>query len=225
MTSKEIAELSYEEREALKLRMSFKGMTVSQIVETWYKSDTPFELKPHEDRIRQRWDFAKAKFLALESYMDTAHALCEEFGISISQARSDIRNSKAAFGDLEEVSKAQHRQRAVHMALKAYKLAEKQDDPGGMVKATTAYIVAMGLDKEDNEAINLQKLMNEKLYVEALDPEIRNMMLAFIESGQGSTDISVLFSKIYEAKDSEHFVDYEDVPNASNDDDGDDDDE
>lgn len=215
MTSSEIAELSPAERESLKIRESLKRMSEPEIVAFWYKSETPFELKPAEDAIRKRWDYAKAQFLALSSYGETVDALMNEFKISIAQARNDIRNMRHAFGNLDEVPKAVHRERAIQMALATYKLAEKNADPDGMSKATKNYIVAAGLDREDIDQIDLQKLMNERIYVEALDPIVRNFLLNFLKLSEGVADASKLFEAIYAAKDSEGFTDYETIPEAS----------
>ena len=217
MKSSEIAALSPAQRESLKIRESLKRMSEPEIVAFWYKSETPFDLKPVEDNIRRRWDFAKAQFLALSNYGDTVAALMKEFDISVSQARYDIRNMRHAFGNLDEVPKHVHRERAIHMSLAAYKMAEKASDPDGMTKATKTYIMATGLDKEDVDTIDLEKLMKERIYVEALDPIVRNFLLNFHDQGNGVTDASKLFEAVYAAKEGEHFTDYETVQPANDD--------
>jgi hypothetical protein len=213
MKSSEIAALTPAQRESLKIRDSLKRMSEPEIVAFWYKSETPFELKPIEDKIRQRWDWAKAQFLGLSTYMETVESLMKEFGISIAQARNDIRNMRNAFGNLDDVPKAVHRERAIQMALKTYKLAEKQEDPDGMAKATKVYILASGVDKDDVDHVDLEKLMKERVYVEALDPIIRNYLLNFLQNSNGIVDSSQLFEAVFSAKGSE-FIDYETVNKA-----------
>jgi hypothetical protein len=213
MKSSAIAALSVEARQDLKIREQLKGQSEPQIVAFWYKSEHPFALKPQEDKIRQRWDYAKAQFLAMATYGDTVDALMKEFSISVSQARIDIANMRHAFGNLDQVPKAIHRERAIEMSLKAYKLAESKEDADGMAKATKVYIMAAGLDKEDQEVINLAKLMEQRLYVEALDPIVRTFLLNFIENSSGVVDVSKLFEAVYTAKDGENFTDYETVSN------------
>lgn len=217
MTSAEIASLSPEARETLKIRDSLKGKSEPDIVAFWYRSETPFELKPIEDGIRQRWDFAKAQFLALNTYGDTVAALMKEFSISIAQARNDIRNMRHAFGNLDEVPKHVHRERAIQMALKAYKAAENDDSAYDMAQATKVYIIAAGLDKDEVDQINLEKLMKERIYVEALDPIVRNFMLNFLQQSGGNVDVSKLFEAVYAAKDAADFTDYEQVIEVSDD--------
>jgi len=199
-----------EQRRELAIRERMKGMGEVDILRLWYRGDETFELTPTEDSIRQRWDFAKAQFLALSSYGDTVQALMNEFGVSIAQARNDIRNMRHAFGNLDEVPKQLHRERAIGMALAAFKIAQAKQDSDGMSKATKVYVLAAGLDKDDTEKIDLEKLMKERVYVEALDVQVRSFLLNFLKQGAGSIDVSQLFEAMYAAKDGE-FVDYEEM--------------
>lgn len=215
MKSAEIAALSPAEREDLKIRESLKRMSEPEIVAFWYKSETPFTLKPLEDKIRQRWDWAKAQFLALKTYGETIDSLMSEFSISISQARYDIKNMRHAFGNLDEVPKHVHRERAIQMSLKAFQCAELDKDAAGMAKATQVYIIAAGLDKEEVDTINLEKLMKERIYVEALDPIVRTFLLNFLNQSGGTVDATKLFEAVYAAKDGEDFTDYETVTTPS----------
>lgn len=210
MTSRQAALLSPEQRKQIAARERFAGMGEVDVLRAWYSGEHTFELSPAEDAIRQRWDFAKGQFLALRTYADTVNSLMQEFGVSIAQARIDVRNMRHAFGNLDEVPKALHRERAIAMSLKAYKMAEALEDPDGMAKATKNYILATGIDKDDSEKVDLEKLMKERIYVEALDSDVRSLLLNFLRTGGGSTDASALFGAIYAAKDAE-FVDYEDA--------------
>lgn len=210
MKASELAALSKEEREALKIRESLKGKSEPEIVAIWYKSEHPFDLKPIEDRIRQRWDFAKAQFLALSTYGETVDALMREFDISVAQARNDIRNMRHAFGNLDEVPKHIHRERAIQMALNAYKVAEEAKDADGMAKATKVYVTAAGLDRDETDTLNIEQLMKERIYVEALDPIVRNFLLNFMKNAGGVVDATKLFEAVYASK-TEDFTDYENV--------------
>jgi hypothetical protein len=211
MKSSEIAALTPAARESLKIRESLKRMSEPEIVAFWYKSETPFDLKPIEDHIRQRWDWAKAQFLALSPYGEVVSSLMSEFNISVAQARNDIRNMRHAFGNLDEVPKQVHRERAIEMSLRAYKIAEADKDADGMAKATKVYIMAAGLDKDDTETVDIEKLMKERIYVEALDPIVRNFLLNFLQNSNGVIDASKLFEAVYAAKEGEAFTDYETV--------------
>lgn len=212
MTATQLSALPPETRRQMAIRERLKGLGEVEILQAWYKGEETFELTPAEDAIRRRWDFAKAQFLALASYTETLQALQNEFGISLSQARYDVRHMRHAFGNLDEVPKALHRERAIEMALKAYKQAELDKDSDGMAKATKVYILAAGLDKDDTEKVDMEKLMQDRVYVEALDTQVRNFMLNFLRQGGGSVDTSQVFESIWAAGQGSEFVDYEEVP-------------
>ena len=211
MTATAATQLSPADRAQLAIRERMKGMGEVDILRLWYRGEETFELKPHEDDIRRRWDFAKAQFLALATYGDTVDALMREFDISIAQARNDVRNMRHAFGNLDEVPRALHRERAIEMALIAFKQAQTDKDSDSMSKATKVYILAAGVDKDDSEKIDLEKLMKERIYVEALDTQVRSFLLNFLKHGGGSVDASKLFEAVYAAGEGSEWVDYEEM--------------
>lgn len=210
MTAPQAITLSTAQRAQVATRERLKGMGEVDILRLWYRGEETFDLTAPEDAIRRRWDFAKGQFLSLATYGETVDALMQEFGISIAQARNDIRNMRHAFGNLDEVPKQLHRERAIEMALAAFKIAQAKEDSDGMSKATKVYVLAAGLDKDDTEKIDLEKLMKERVYVEALDVQVRSFLLNFLKQGAGSIDVSQLFEAMYAAKDGE-FVDYEEM--------------
>lgn len=211
MTSAQAVQLTPAQRHEHAVRERFTGMGEVEVLRVWYRGEETFELKPAEDAIRQRWDYAKAQFLALATYGETVNALMQEFSISVAQARNDIRNMRHAFGNLDEVPKQLHRERAIEMSLRAYKIAEAKEDPDGMAKATKVYVLAAGLDKDDSEKIDLEKLMKERIYVEALDVQVRSFLLNFLKQGGGSVDASQLFEQVYAAGEGSEWVNYEEV--------------
>jgi len=212
MKSKEIAALPIAERKQMAARERLRGLGEVDIVKAWYEADEPFDLKPSEDQIRQRWDFAKAQFLKRKRYQSILEALMEEFKISISQARNDVRNMKYLFGDFEEIPKLAHKQRAIEMSLAAFDVAKKAGDADGMAKATKVYISAAGLDRDDAEPFDLDKLMKERMYVEVMDPLLRNLLLNLLEQSGGVLDTSMMFERVRAAKESEDYIDHEEIP-------------
>lgn len=214
MTAQQATSLTPTQRAQVAARERLKGMGEVDVLRVWYRGEDTFELTPAEDAIRQRWDYAKAQFLALSTYGETADALMQEFGISIAQARNDIRNMRHAFGNLDAVPKQLHRERAIQMALEAYKIAQAKQDSDGMSKATKVYVTAAGLDQDDSEKVDLEKLMKERIYVEALDSTVRNFLLNFLQNSGGSADASALFEEVYAGASQGEFVDYEDVDSA-----------
>lgn len=205
------SKLPIEQRQNAAKRERLVGLSEVEIVKNWYTTDDPYELTESEDRIRQRWDLAKSLFLQRKTYAQTVEMLMSECGISIAQARVDIRNMRATFGPIDEVPKIARRQLAIEMSLEAFELAKTGKDVDGMTKATKAYIQAAGLDKEDAEPFDLEKLMKDRTYVEILDPQIRTLFLNLLAQGGGVLDTTMMFKRATDAKDEGSFVDYETI--------------
>ncbi len=212
MTSSEIAALPPETRRQMAVRERLRGLGEVDVVRAWYQAEEPFDLNEREDAIRRRWDFAKAQFLDRRTYGEILAVLQSQFGISISQARNDIRNMRHVFGPLDEVPKAAHRVRAEQMILKAYNMALQREDFDAMIRATDAYARIVGLDKDDAERVDIEKLMKERTYVEVIDPTIRNLLLNFLAQSGGVVDTSALFEQVHPVRESADFVDFEEVP-------------
>jgi hypothetical protein len=190
------ADIDKDALPALRARERLKGKSMPEIVTIWLKSDDPFPLSDAEDALRQRWMAARAHFMSLKNYAEVVQHIMDEFSISIAQARIDIRHMQAVFGDIEKVGKDAHRARAIEMSLKAFKVAEKKEDADGMAKATKVYYLSAGLDKEDVDRVDLERMMRERTYAEVLDPMIRNLLLNFLNHGGGSVDVSEIFERI-----------------------------
>lgn len=211
MREAKVLSLPPEARRQIAIRERLRGLGEVDIVKAWYESEEPFDLNDREDSIRRRWDYAKAQFLDRKTYTETMNALVEEFGVSIAQARVDIRHMRHTFGPLDEVPKIARRQLAMQMALKAFGIAEEEKDADGMAKATKAYISAAGLDKEDTEPFDIDKLMKIRTYVEVMDPSIRDMLLNLLAQSGGVMDTSILFERVHAAKDSEEYTNFEEI--------------
>lgn len=198
----------------LRARERLRGLGEVDIVKAWMMAEEPFELNETENKIRERWYQARALFLKCLPYGQVVKRLMQDFEISIAQARNDVRNMRYAFGELDEIPKSVHRQRAIEMSMKAYRMALKEKDYDGMAKATKVYVLAAGLDKEDPEKIDIEKLMHERTYVEALDTDVRNLMLNFLRQAGGSVDISKMFEVLHASKVNGEYVDYEEEKEA-----------
>lgn len=209
MSTADAIALTPAQRAQVAARDRLRGLGEVEVLREWYRGADSFDLTDAEDRIRRRWDFAKAQFLGLSTYGEVVTALQKEFEVSVAQARIDVRNMRHAFGNLDEVPKAIHRERAIEMALRAYKIAEAKQDSDGMAKATKTYIIAAGIDKDDPDRVDMEKLMSQRLYVDALDPVVRNFLLNFLKNTGGSADASALFEKVHDGAQEGDFVDYE----------------
>lgn len=215
MRSSDIAALPLAERKQMAVRERLRGLGKVDIVKAWYAAEEPFDLKPDEDAIRQRWDLSKSLFLERKTYAETVDGLMAAFDISIAQARVDIRNMRHVFGPLDEVPKAAHRALAIEMAKAAYNVCKGEKDGAGMAKATAVYITASGVDKDDAERVDIEKLMKERTYVEVMDADTRNLLLNFLKMSGGVVDATALFAQMQGVQGSPEFTDYELLPNAN----------
>ena len=92
------------------------------------------------------------------------------------------------------------------MATDAYKLAMINEDPSSAAKAVAVYIKAAGLDKAEAEKLDIERLQNERVFAEVLDPAVRSMMLSILKTN-GVTDLSQVFEDIHQPE----YTDYEQV--------------
>lgn len=193
------SDITKENLPELRRKERLKGLPDTEVVQLWYKADDAddWTLTPRQDLIRRRIDFAKAQFLARNTYMQIAHAIETEFGVSIATARNDISAAMQVFGDLDRVPKEAHRQRAIEMALDTFRMAEALKDTEGMAKATKNYIAATGVDKDDPDLPDLEKLMRERIYIEVIDKRMSDLLQQFIAHSGGSLDMSKLFEALH----------------------------
>lgn len=205
LTPVQLAELRRKERQ--------RGMADTDVVKAWYQAEDAddWELTPRQQAMRERWDWVKAQFLRRHRYQHVCDTLVQQFGVGVATARRDIKAAMDLFGEIDRVPKEAHRARAIEMALETFHVAKKNGEAGDMAKATSAYIAATGIDRDDPDQLDIQKLMQERTYVEALDPQLRELMLNFLEQAGGSIDVSKLFEKIYAAKNAD-YVPFESVP-------------
>lgn len=208
------SDITKENLPELRRKERLKGLPDTEVVQLWYKADDAddWTLTPRQDLIRRRIDFAKAQFLARNTYMQIAHAIETEFGVSIATARNDISAAMQVFGDLDRVPKEAHRQRAIEMALDTFRMAEALKDTEGMAKATKNYIAATGVDKDDPDLPDLEKLMRERIYIEVIDKRMSDLLQQFIAHSGGSVDMSKLFDALH--GNAEEAV-FEEVPKPS----------
>lgn len=210
---KDTSDLSLPEITELRRREKMRGLSDQDVVRAWYQaedSDT-WQLTPRQEAMRQRWDFVKAQFLRRHRWQHICDTLVKQFGVGVATARRDITAAMHLFGDLDKVPKEAHRQRVIEMALETFHIAKTEKDSAGMAKATMAYMTATGVDRDDAEQVDIEKLMRDRTYVEVLDPALRELLLNFMQQSGGSMDVTKLFETIYKAKNAD-YVQYENLP-------------
>lgn len=102
---------------------------------------------------------------------DIVAQLKVRYGIGDSQARTDLRLVKVLLGNLEQTTKQYHRYRFTIMINKAYDKADLQNNTRDMVAAAAQYARYMQLDKEDERANVIDKLVPMSLRFTD-DPEV-----------------------------------------------------
>jgi hypothetical protein len=207
-------DLSLLEIKALRQRDQMKrdGLnSMKQRLIAWYTMEDPFELNEREQQMQARWERAKALFLEGRTYTDITETLRDEFDISIQAARKDVADIKHVFSPSSKIEKHQHRERAIEMVMTSYQNAKEAKSDKLMLKAAQLYATITGLDKPDEETYDIEKKMADRTYVEALDPQLRNMLMAIVTNAGGNIDTSKIFEGVMQAMPT-HTADYEEVP-------------
>jgi hypothetical protein len=93
-----------------------------------------------------------------------------------------IKEAQLIFGAFSKIDKNIHRQRAMEMALQAYKKAEEANKPREMAMAVKAYTEAGGLNREDPDLPDFSKL-DASLVVVVLPEEQRSLIATLLQGG------------------------------------------
>lgn len=102
---------------------------------------------------------------------DIVAQLKARYGIGDSQARTDLRLVKVLLGNLEQTTKQYNRYRFTVMINRAYDKADQMNNVDAMVKAAAQFAKYNNLDKEDERANVLDKLVPMSLRFTD-DPEV-----------------------------------------------------
>lgn len=200
--------MSPDERRKYKNRQDLKGMKALDVIQRWLGNPDEFDLSEEERVMVARMEFAKEKFYQMYSYNEVRELLMSEYNIAIDTASRTIRNMRSIFENVEDIPKSMKRQTAERMAMDAYKLAMVNEDADAASKAVAVYIKAAGIEKEEIQKFDIERIQNEKVFAEVLDPQIRSMLLSVLKNGGGVTDFSQIFEGI--AADPE-YTDFEQV--------------
>lgn len=111
----------------------------------------------HLERLRDIYNY----WLAFPSKRDRdiVAELRYRYGIGDTVAREDLRLIKTLLGDFQRVSKEYIRYRVTQMCERAYEKAEAANDPRNMVAAAKELAKAHKLDKEDERASIIDRVV------------------------------------------------------------------
>lgn len=198
--------MSVEDRRKYTNRQAMKGMAQIDIIRRWLQNTEEFDLTEQERSIVARMNYAKELFLQMYPYSEVRTMMMDHFSISYETASRTIKWMRDIYAGIEELPKSLKRQTAERMATDAYKLAMINEDPSSAAKAVAVYIKAAGLDKAEAEKLDIERLQNERVFAEVLDPAVRSMMLSILKTN-GVTDLSQVFEDIHQPE----YTDYEQV--------------
>jgi len=122
---------------------------------------------------------AYAMLLDLHPKAKIAKRLMANFDISQQVAYKVIRETETLFGSIQKVNKEFLRVQAIEMAKKAYRRAQKLDKPKEMIAATIAFVKAAGLDVNDPDLPDFEKLQPNLVVTvlpEGMEQDIRRML-------------------------------------------------
>lgn len=138
---------------------------------------TEFQLE-YLEQVRS----AYSMILAVRSKKYIVNALQTQFEVSIDKAYRIVRECSEIFADVAKVDKEIYRHTAIEMAKKAYRVAKKAGKARDMVSATTALIKAAGLDQEDADLPDFEKL-NPSLIINVLPEGMEDQILDVLRTG------------------------------------------
>lgn len=124
---------------------------------------------------------AYAMILAVKSKKYMVGALRKQFHISLDKAYRIIRECSQIFADVGKVDKEIHRHTAIEMAKHAYRKAKKNENVRDMVNATNALIKAAGLDRDEADLPDFEKLKPSlilNVLPEGMEEQIQEMLSA-----------------------------------------------
>lgn len=186
MTKKEITELRARER--------MKGLSTFDAIHEYYHSDLPVRLNATQEEIRLRYVNTWSKLMKGMPRHKVRESIIEEHGVTERTAYSDIRNCEKIFGSLEVTDKAAKRQMVERLILEAKEIAELDENVDGMLAAADKIIKLYGLDKEDIDMPEWDK-MEPSVYPIVLDEFSKGLFEKLMKSSS-SVDISEMMGSL-----------------------------
>lgn len=170
-------------------------------IRAWYENDAAIELTEHQEEKRRR-------LLSIISLMTKGKAnsvilkhLQKDHGLSLAQSYRDIRDAVVVYGDLRKAEKEGIRWIQYDLALNVYRKAMKSEDWKAANQAQRNMIKITGIDREDPELPDFEKL-KPSLNIVVIDQEIEDKVKALLQAGP--VDLSTLHSQKPETIDVEH---------------------
>jgi hypothetical protein len=156
-------------------------------IRAYYLSGGEVDLPPHQHEIRKRLIAAQA--MLLEAQPDAAIRLMLEdvFEVSDATARRDIKWAISLFKDVRQAEKEGYREIIYEFALRAFRLAEEQEDADAMTRAVKEMKEIRGLKNADPDMPDFSKLVLLPT-MPVIAPSSQRMLDALLDA-PGTTDL------------------------------------
>jgi hypothetical protein len=173
------------------------------------------ELTEHQEAVRQRVVTAHSLLLEARPKQEVCGTLMQRFDISDRQAYTDIKNAYKLFGEVNRSEKEGLRHIVQELALETFRKAKEMNDLTGMNKALSNIIKLGGLDREDPDLPDFEKL-KQAIYPIILDDPVRDIFMKLIDQ-QGSIDLTKFMSHVAQQAEPAEYTDVSDQPDQAGD--------
>ena len=166
-----------------------------EAIEAYYLDDRgQVILTDHQERVRRRLLVAHSLLLEAASRKDIKSKLMKRYSISAEQAYRDIRHAIRLFGHVQKSEKEGLRHITLELAMETFRFARQEKDIKQMNAAIANIIKLGGLDREDPNAPDWEKL-KAGLYPIVLDEPVRALFQQFIQQN-GVLDLTKLMQNV-----------------------------
>ena len=171
-----------------------------EAIRQWYLTEDsrhPVELTPAQEEHRTQLLFVKAQLLQRTPEEDIRMFLMKDYGMSEATAYRRIREAIQLHGDLKKADKEGRRYIIYEWTVFTFNEAAKQGDTREMNRSIDNMIKLLGLDKENGELPDFEKLQANPV-IAVLPESMSEMLLKALGKGP------VSFNQPMDAEDAEY---------------------
>jgi hypothetical protein len=126
-------------------------MSTFDVIWLSYYGKEDIELTDKEKDIKERWFFAWAQLLEMNTNRDVIASLAKQYNISERQASEDVKNALRLFNDPRKAVKESKRIILEHWVVNAIKKANKENDTANLEKLFRRYSKINKLEDDDDD--------------------------------------------------------------------------
>jgi hypothetical protein len=194
MSKNNVANMSKEEILAMRAKNYTKGMTTLDAIRAYYTSDLDIELTEKQKEIHERLLFTYAQIMRNKPSTFIQKLVAKKYNLTPRHALNIYKDAINLFGDVTRAEKEGIRHITYEMQMKIYRKAIAKGDLKEANSAVSNIIKLQGLDREDPDLPDFEKLKGG-VYPIVLDNPIRDALLSLV-NGHGSLDLTQLIRNI-----------------------------